>query len=241
MQKLQNLLKGHRHICFLDFEGTQFSHEMIAIGAVLVTLDKKGNIKRSKESLKLLVKAKNKIGKYVINLTGITEEMLKNDGIKFSKALQNLRNYCGSAFKKCSFMTFGNHDMKILSQSFAYNIDASKEICTQIQKNYVDFSQFLSEFVKDKNGNPYSLVNYCALFNVKEAGTAHQPDIDAINLANLYQAVINNNDLVLSEYLKVLSNTRHLDPPIQEAVKALAAGKDFTSYEFIESAKKYIK
>ena len=53
MQKADSLLKGHHYICFLDFEGTQYSHEMIALGAVLATLDRKGNIKRLKPSLKI--------------------------------------------------------------------------------------------------------------------------------------------------------------------------------------------
>ena len=94
----------------MDFEGTQFSHEMIAIGAVLCTLDRYGNIKRKKEPFKIFVKSKNKIGNYVVNLTGITDDLLAAKGVSFYKAMNELRNYCGSAFKKCSFITFGNHE-----------------------------------------------------------------------------------------------------------------------------------
>ena len=161
MQKADSLLKGHHYICFLDFEGTQYSHEMIALGAVLATLDRKGNIKRLKPSLKLYVKPKNKVGAYVTNLTGITDEKLKKDGVTFYKALSELRNYCGSAFKKCSFMTFGNHDMRILNQSVAHNLDLNKEVISQFHKNYIDFTVLIGEFIRDDNGNPYSLVNYC--------------------------------------------------------------------------------
>ena len=240
MQKAQALLKDHHYICFLDFEGTQYSHEMIALGAVLATLDKKGNIKRLKQSLKLYVRPKNKVGAYVTNLTGITDEMLKKHGVSFYKAMSELRNYLGSAFKKCTFMTFGNHDMRILNQSISYNLDTPKEIVTQIHKNYADFTVLIGEFIRDDNGNPYSLVNYCKLFDVKEAGDAHQPDIDAINLAHLYQAFISNNELVLKEYLKVLANQHHLPLPIKKAVEALAAGRDFSAEEFKEIASKYI-
>lgn len=42
MKNVLKKLKGRHYLCFLDFEGTQFSHEMIAYGAVLVTIDKKG-------------------------------------------------------------------------------------------------------------------------------------------------------------------------------------------------------
>ena len=240
MQKADKLLKGHKYICFLDFEGTQFSHEMIALGAVLATLDRKGNIKRLKPSLKLYVKPKNKVGAYVTNLTGITDEKVKKDGVSFYKAMTELRNYCGSAFKKCSFMTFGNHDMRILNQSISYNLDVPKEEVTQFHKNYVDFAVLISEFIRDENGNPYSLLNYCKLFGVEEYGVAHQPDADAVNLAHLYQAFISNSDIVLNEYMKVLAMQHHLPLPIKAATEALAAGRDFTAEEFKEIAKKYI-
>lgn len=240
MQKAESILKGHHYICFMDFEGTQFSHEMIALGAVLATLDRKGNIKRLKPSLKLYVRPKNKVGTYVTNLTGITDEKVKKDGVSFYKAMSELRNYLGSAFKKCTFMTFGNHDMRILNQSISYNLDVPKEVVAQIHKNYADFAVLISEFISDENGNPYSLVNYCHLFDVKEEGEAHQPDVDAINLAHLYQAFISNQDLVLKEYLKVLAMQRHLPLPIKVAVENLANGKDFTAEEFKEVAKKYI-
>ena len=240
MQKADKLLKGHKYICFLDFEGTQFSHEMIALGAVLASLDRKGNIKRLKPSLKLYVRPKNKVGSYVTNLTGITDEKVKKDGLSFYKAMGELRNYCGSAFKKCSFITFGNHDMRILNQSISYNLDVPKEEVTQIHKNYIDFAVLISEFIRDENGNPYSLLNYCKLFGVEEYGTAHQPDADAVNLANLYQAFISNSELVLEEYMKVLAMQHHLPIPIKAAVEALAKGQDFSAEEFKEVARKYI-
>lgn len=224
----------------MDFEGTQYSHEMIAIGAVLATLDRKGNIKRLKPSLKLYVKPKNKVGSYVTNLTNITDDLLKKKGVSFYKALSELRNYLGSAFKKCTFMTFGNHDMRILNQSISYNLDTPKDIVTQIHKNYADFAVLIGEFIRDENGNPYSLVNYCKLFDVKEAGDAHQPDVDAINLANLYQAFISRGDLVLNEYMKVLAMQHHLPLPIKVAVEKLANGEDFSAEEFKEVARKYI-
>lgn len=240
MKKMQTLLKGHHYICFMDFEGTQFSHEMIAIGAVLATLDRKGNIKREKEPFKIYVKPKNKIGSYVVNLTHITDELLAKEGVTFFKAMNSLRNYCGSAFSKCSFMTFGNHDYRILTQSCSYNLDTPKDIVTQIQRNYIDFNSVISEFSRDEHNNPYSLLNYCKLFNVKEEGDAHDPSYDALNLAHLYQAFVSKEDIVLEEYLKLLARPHHLPLPLQEAAKALASGKDFTAEEFKEIAKKYI-
>ena len=40
MKIMKKIIKKHRHLVFMDFEGTQYSHELIAFGAVKVTLDK---------------------------------------------------------------------------------------------------------------------------------------------------------------------------------------------------------
>ena len=241
MKKIQKLLKKHKYICFLDFEGTQFSHEMIAFGAALATLDKNCNIKRSKKPIKVYVKAKNKIGHFVENLTGITQRDLDRVGVPFSKAMKELKKYCGHAFTKCSFMTFGNHDMKILSSSFAYNLDAPGEITSVIQKNYIDFQAVISEFIKDDNNNPFSLENYLNLFGVAFEGKAHSPEYDAYNLMMLYQEFLTKKDVVLEEYLKVLTKVSHLPEPIKKSVTKLAKGEDVTSEEFKEFAEDYIK
>ena len=241
MKLLQNAIKKHKYLVFLDFEGTQYSHEMIAIGAVLATLDHKGCIKRLKKGYKAYVLAKNKIGPFVEKLTGINQELLDKKGVSFAKAMNDFRDYCGSAFTKCTFVTFGNHDMKILNQSFSYNLDAPKDIINQIQHNYLDFSNFISTFTKDSNGNPYSLSNYCAHYYVDREGIEHDPLFDAINLANLYNGFIKSPDLVLEDYLVTLSKMRHLPVPIKEVIDRLSRGEDVTSEEYKEIAKEYLK
>lgn len=240
MKKLEKLLKGHKYICFMDFEGTQISHEMIALGATMCTLDKNGNIKKEKEPFKIYVKPKNKVGNIVTKLTGITDELLAKEAVSFNKAMLDFKKYCGMAFKKCSFLTFGNHDMKILGESVAHNLTYPKEVVSQIQKNYVDYQVIIAEFIRDENYNPLSLVHYCELFNVKEAGVAHDPSVDAVNLAHIYQAFLDNKDLVLEEYLKLLTRINNLPEPVKVAIKALANGNDFKAEEFKQTAKDYI-
>ena len=241
-EKLRRGLKGHKVLVFLDFEGTQFSHEMIAIGGVSCLIDlKTGKIKRRKPPFRIYVKAHNKIGNYVTDLTGITEEMLKKRGVMFDTAMKALKKYVGINFKKATFVTFGNHDMRILNQSIAYNFAYPKEITSQIQKNYFDFGAFIAEFIRDEKGNPLSLVHYCNLFNVPEAGDAHDPEVDAINLANLYDAFIKQTNLVVDEYKKHLRlHNSNLPEPIAKIVTKLASGKDVTAKEFEEELKKYI-
>ena len=100
MKKLTRLLKGRKYICFLDFEGTQFSHEMIAFGALFTYLNKNGEIVKQKKAIKYYVKSKNQIGKFVKNLTGITEKDLDKYGVDFATAMKELKKYCGFNFKK---------------------------------------------------------------------------------------------------------------------------------------------
>ena len=241
-KKLIKSLKGHKNIVFLDFEGTQFSHEMIAIGGLAVTISPKtGAIVRRKSPFKIYVKAHNKIGSYVTELTGISENTLKTKGVVFDTAMKALKKYVGINFKKAAFVTFGNHDLRILNQSIAYNFAYPKEITSQIQKNYFDFGAFIAEFIRDEKGNPLSLVHYCALFDVPEAGNAHDPEVDAINLANLYDAFIKKPDLVVEEYKKHLKlHNSNLPEPIGAVVTKLASGNTVTAKEFEEELKKYI-
>ena len=226
----------------MDYEGTQFSHELIAIGAILVVIDQNtGRIKRKKAPFKTYVKAHNKIGSYVEKLTGINEELLKQKAVSFDAAMKAFKSYCGLNFKKATFITYGNHDMRILGQSIAYNLAYPKEVTSQIQKNYFDYSAFIGEFIRDEKGNPLSLLHLCELFQVPEAGTAHDPEIDAINLANLYDAFIEKKDLVLDEYRKhIKTHSNNLPTPIHNIVEKLASGENVTAEEFDEELKKYI-
>lgn len=240
MKKLTKILKGYKHICFFDLEGTQLSHECIAIGAVLCLLNKKGNIKKEKEPFKIFVKSKNKIGKYVVNLTGITDEQLIKEGVSFKEAMMKFKTYLGSSFKNTIFVSFGNHDMTIIKNSISYNLDAPIEICRQIQKNYFDFIPIISEFIKDDNNSPMSLVHYCELFNCLSKGTPHDPEVDAINLKNLYIAFLENKDIVIESYKKVLYKMNNLPAPLIKVVQKLKAGEDVTPKFFEDEIIKVI-
>ena len=129
MKKILKILSNRKYILFFDLEGTQHSQEMIAIGAVLCSLDKHGKIKREKAPFKRYVKAKNKVGRIVVNLTGITDDLIKEQGISFLDAMKDLKKYCGLAWKKALFVSFGTNDIRILNQTIAYNLDAPKDLC----------------------------------------------------------------------------------------------------------------
>ncbi len=240
MKLLKQKLKDKKYICFLDLEGTQFSHEMIALGAVLATLDKNLHIKRLKPGIHIYVKAKNKIGSYIEKLTNISEETLKEKGVSFYKAMSDLREYCGSAFKKCIFMTFGDHDMKIINSSVQYNLAYPKDVIEQIHHNYMDYAAFISDFIRDENNNVLSLINYCKHFNIPFEGEQHNPLYDALNLAKLYDAFLDNKDIVLHDYLIRLAHYPHLPTPIKKAMEKLSIGHDVDYDSFLKDIRDYL-
>lgn len=224
MKDLDKIIQQRKGLCFLDLEGTQYSHEMIAIGAIYVDLKKDGTVKKIGKPFYTLVKAKEKVGKVVVDLTGITDEKIKKNGISFRKAIEGLQKYLGKKFSKVLFVTYGSHDMRIVEQSCAHNLDANYDACKQIIRNNFDFAEFFAKYCRDEHHNTYSLTNALKLFEVKFEGTAHNALDDTRNLIYLYDAFIKRGDIVFAQYKQNLSFTKHLPDPLQKVVKELSNG-----------------
>ena len=242
MRELQKHINHRTMITFLDLEGTQFSHEMIAIGAVKVSLKKDGSIRKIHKGYYSLVKPKNKIGKVVVDLTHIKEEDVKKYGKPFRVVISDLKKYLGREFTKTLWITFGNHDQRILAQSLAYNLDAPKEDVQLMIKHSFDFSEFTANFVRDENSNTYSLANLLKLYGVEFKGTQHNALADALNLAYLYQAFIDRQDVTKVEYKKVLVKQKHLPEPVHKLlVSLLSENKAVTPEDIDESIEEYLR
>jgi len=241
MNALLKQLHHRRQIVFLDIEGTQFSHEMIAYGAVKATLRPDGTILRSFKGIKQYVKAKNTIGNFVIKLTGITKEKLTEEGVMYKDALEHIKKYCGVQYDKTAFVTFGIHDMRIISQSYVYSNDADVAIVKHITKNHIDMSAILGQFIRDDKNNPLSLVNNLKVFERAFDGTAHDPLDDAHNLMLLYKDFLAKKDIVFSQYLSVLGRMNHLPDPVQYILRQLLADHDVSAQEFKDAVKEYLK
>ncbi|MCQ2741824.1 MAG: exonuclease domain-containing protein [Bacilli bacterium] len=232
MKELEKELRGYKILVFVDLEGTQFTHEMIEIGAHKVVIKDDGSIKRICRGYKAYVKPKSRIGKVVTDLTGITEDLIKKEGVPYRVALQGLQKYLGKDWNKCLFVVFGNFDAKIFQASSEHNMDASKEDTRYVVHHIFDYSSFISRYVKDEHGNPYSLSNYLTLFNVKFKGQKHDALADAYNLALLYKAFLENKDIVANEYKKVLYRNSHTASPVQNVIRQLSEGKTVTPESF---------
>jgi len=240
MNVLLKQLHSRRHLLFLDIEGTQFSHEMIAFGALKATLKPDGTILRSFKGIKHYVKAKNTIGNFVIKLTGITKEKLQQDGVSFKDALAAIKKYCGPHFSKMAFITFGTHDLRIIMQSQAHNPDADETIAKHIIKNHIDMSALLGQFIRDDKNNPLSLSNNLKVFERPFDGKAHDPLDDARNLMFLYKDFLARKGIVFNQYLHVLKNMRHLPEPIQYVIRQLIEDQAVSATEFKDRVREYL-
>ncbi len=213
MKALRKAIRDKKILIFFDLEGTQFSHEVIEIGAYSVLLHDDLTVKNINQPFKRYVKPQEQVGKIVTELTGITDKKLHDEGFLFPNE------------DRCTFIAFGNQDIKIIENSVYLNGNAGIAFSRLIKKNYLDFSSFISSYIKDEHGNPYSLTNYLKIFNVPFSGRAHDAASDAYNLIELYKAFLAKKDIVREEYEKTLSRLSHLPKPIQLVMNKLQNGE----------------
>ncbi len=235
VKALRKAIRDKKILVFFDLEGTQFSHEMIEIGAYSVLLHDDLTVKNINPPFKCYVKSQEQVGKIVTELTGITDKKLHDEGLLFPKAFSEFERYVRKYEDRCTFIAFGNQDIKIIQNSVYLNGNASISFSRIIKKNYLDFSSFISSYIKDEKGNPYSLTNYLKIFGVPFAGHAHDAASDAYNLIELYKAFLSKKEIVREEYEKTLSRISHLPKPIQAVMNKLQSGES-VSPEFFDKA-----
>lgn len=216
----------------MDLEGTQISHETIEIGAWKVYLKDDLTIKKISKPFKSYVKAKHPIGSIVTEMTGITEEKLKEEGVDFRLAQQGFRKYIGGDWLKAMFTSYGNQDIVMLKSSVDNNPDAYIEDFKFISHRYFDFASFLSCYVKDDKGNVLSLAHACELFSVQLYGKNHDALSDARNLVSLYSSFLDQKALILDRYMKILSYGSSMSPSLRRAALALSKGEDVSAEDF---------
>lgn len=110
MKALRKALGGRKVLAFMDLEATQFSHEIIEIGLIKVLINDDLTVKKALKGLKVYVKPKGKIGDLVSRLTGITEDRIEKEGVRFARAQKMVEDYLGKDYRSCLFVTYGNQD-----------------------------------------------------------------------------------------------------------------------------------
>ncbi|MCQ2772891.1 MAG: exonuclease domain-containing protein [Bacilli bacterium] len=243
MKALEKIFKDKTVLVFSDLEGTQFSHEMIEIGAHLVILNKDYTVKKIMKGYSSYVKAKNRIGHVVTELTGITEQLLKEKGRPFPEVFKQFRGYVGKYWNKCKFVTFGTHDLRMINMSVenSHKDDELSELAHYVKKKNFDISAIVGQYIQDQNGNPLSLSNNLKVFKQEFEGTKHSAAADAYNTALLYKAFIENPEIVQEEYKKALTHVHHMPRPINMVISKLFAGESITPEDFDEAIKESLK
>ena len=148
MKALQKLTKGKKYGIFLDFEGTQFSHEIIAIGAVKCKLTPNGHIIQQKNypTYKAYVKCLGQIGRIVTQLTSITEDILKQ-GITLEQMFDDFSAFLSVDPKEYVFFVFGSNDHKMIVDSISYLYLRGKVTKTDFNK-----AKMAANLIYDNNG-----------------------------------------------------------------------------------------
>lgn len=232
MEILKQKLKGKTQLVFVDFEGTESTHEMISIGAIKATLDFKGHFKRQYPLFYTLVKPSTPLTRFIIQFTKITQQDIDQKGVSLSEGIQKLVKYIGAAsLKKSLVFVFAPHDFRLLKIAQSMLLDPKEQALIQLLlKNSIDFQAVLSQLMQDAHGNPLSLNNYLKAFQVEVPGQEHHAGNDALKLMEIYRAFSEKKNLpILREaYLNILSRGKGLPVPVRRAVKDLLEDKAVT-------------
>lgn len=201
---IKNELKNS-DIVVLDLEALNYTKEAISIGAVIISYNEEQQCFKvnKKSTFKRLIKpqSKNRVDKVIENLTGITNAMLKEKGVTFIDCMNDFHNYY-STLKNPLFLCHGNFDEIILKSSFKRS--NNKELMKQykfISSRLIDYSKVISTILRYKN--TISLINAVTELDLQQNGKHHDALNDAIDLANVFVKVENDNELCINKTIDV--------------------------------------
>lgn len=240
MEQLKKALKGRKTLIFIDFEGTQFSHEIIASGLCKCRIDEEGNIIEEDEGLILYTKARASIGSFITKMTSLTEEFIRENGLTWEETIDRIDDYIGENLEDVVFVCFGSNDPRMVLESCRISHPDNAQQAKKWIPHFFDLMTFLSQYIRDEKGNTYSLLNFLKLYSVDSIGAAHNPLNDAINLKNLYRAAIARPEILFEEYQKLLCRMKLLPSPVRTIVQNLCMGKDVSHEDFLKLVREYL-
>lgn len=161
---------------FLDFESTQHAQRIISIGCV----SEKG------ESFYTLVKlaGKDKVSKFITELTGITEAELEEKGVPADEAFEALFNFIDSTREGQipEYYCYGDSDKKFCLNTIKYMQNLkSISLVMALGTGMIDFSCQVKSFFK--LNSPFGLRRLYCFFNDEDTQQSHNALEDAKMLA----------------------------------------------------------
>lgn len=167
---------------FIDFEATQFKQTIISIGCVTETGKKFYTLVHPSGS--------DKISNYITTLTGITKEMLINEGYPADEAFEMLYNFLEEACDDGlvpQFYCYGNNDADFINNTLKYMSNFRAINCAMaIKGNLIDYSNEVRKFFKTEN--PFSLKKMYTFLSEEEKIQKH----DALEDAEMLSFVVEN-------------------------------------------------
>ena len=131
MEAIKKLLKKHKTVVFLDFEGTQFTHEIIAVGAIKCKVDENGFIiEKAEQGFKEYVHAKGVTGKLITEMTSITDSFLEENGVPVEVMLERFKTYVHEDLRNVSFIVFGTNDARMILETNKSIDELIKDVCS---------------------------------------------------------------------------------------------------------------
>jgi len=232
MEVLKKALNDVKTIVFYDLEATQFSQEIIAIGAIKVTIDNKLQINKKFNSFKAYVKSKEKVGPIVENLTGITDNFLKTNGLNFVDAFSRFEKYIGNINEPIRFMSYGSFDIHLIKTVMNNTKDNPIPLVKKILGNYIDFCNIFRNFIRSNKNETLSLLDALKVLKVTPFSRAHDPSVDAKNLMLLYDAFLKNKKIVKDHYSEIIKRYNNIPSPLYKTLNKLYKNGVVTIDEF---------
>lgn len=231
MKEIKNILNDFKVIVFFDFEGSQFSQEIIAIGAIKAYLDNKNFIKKTSRPFKTYIKINTCVGPFIEKLTGINDDFLNQYGISFNEAMLKFKHFIGN--DQAKFFHYGSFDMHLLHNSTHENLDCDIDFIREIEKNSFDFAKFFSRYVKSNMNTNLSLIDALKVFHTNIEENLHDPQTDAINLMHLYDSFLTKKGILRDEYIKTLKKSPAIPNAYRKLIKKLESNEKVTYKDFI--------
>ncbi|MBN3490580.1 3'-5' exonuclease [Acholeplasma equirhinis] len=201
----------YQSILIFDFETTGLSaanDRIIEVGAV--KLKKAGDRYEVVESMNELIKQPEPISAFITNLTGITNEMLKKDGIDEEIAFQMLNNLI-------------DEDTLLVAYNLAFDIGFLLKLFQKyVEKNYAIKNDILDcmAVYKDRYPYPHKLMNAVETFGIVNEN-AHRASDDALATFKVLQA-LDQQQPNLEVYVNVLGyNPKYPKPDIYFSKKSI--------------------
>lgn len=235
MRLLEEEIGHPKELVFLDLEGTQLSHETIAIGACCYFCDEHLLPIAGKpiKVFKKYVKSIGSVGVLVSGLTGITDDQLAKEGIAFSAAISQLVEFTKCQNGKRKYITFGNQDLNMLRVSSMKDpLGNASQFYHHIKRNWFDLQAFLSDYIHDDKHRTYSQPKLLEIFHATDLKHAHDPLYDAENLMNLFIKVSQSPDVFVDWFIKNMTTSKKTGEVLLPLLAKLAEGKNVTGKEF---------